>query len=125
MDKRCVGQERRRFQRLEVPLFILYRLETDDAMTMFKAIIRNIGGGGLMFEAEREVSKGDALYLEIYQPSIKYNDLIFLIYGRAKVIWVDRDAEANKYQIGAEFVTIEKDSRDKIVEYVERIEKRW
>lgn len=123
--------ERRKFPRLRIPLLILYRLETDDPFAMFKAISRNMGGQGLMFEIEKPLPIGSRLCLDIYQPSVKYKDLIFLLSAQAKVIWVKKKEDAsrmigaNKYQIGMEFVKIEKEDKDRIIEYVKRIEKGW
>ena len=124
-----IESERRKFPRLGIPLFILYRLETNDPFAMFKAISRNIGGQGLMFETEKPLPVGNTLLLEIYQPAVKYKDLIFLVACQAKVIWINRKENANamagdnKYQIGVEFVKMEKEDKNKIIEYVERIVK--
>ena len=123
--------ERRKFPRLGIPLLILYRLETNDPFAIFKAISRNMGGQGLMFETEKPLPIGSRLCLDIYQPSVKYKDLIFLLSAQAKVIWVKKKEDAsrmigtNKYQIGIEFVKIEKENKDRIIEYVKRIEKGW
>lgn len=123
MVKKYIGIERRKFPRLEIPLFIFYRLETGDSFVMLKAISRNISGQGLMFEIEKPLPIGSMLYLEIYQPSVRYKDLIFLVYVRARAIWVDEEVKDNKYQIGVEFVEVEKEDKAKIMEYVERIKK--
>lgn len=125
MYKKYIGPERRKFPRLKIPLFIFYRLETGDSFAMLKAISRNIGGQGLMFEIEKSIPVGSMLYLEIYQPSVKYKDLIFLVSVRARVIWVNKEAEDKRYQIGVEFVEIEKEDKNRIIEYVERINKGW
>lgn len=131
MGKKYAGSERRQFPRIKIPLFIFYRLETDKPFVMFRAISQNIGGQGLMFETEKHIPMGSKLYLEIYQPSIKYKDLIFLIATKTKAIWVNKKEDVsteegeNKYQIGAEFVEIDKEDRDRVIEYVERMHKGW
>lgn len=125
------GSERRRFPRLEIPLLVLYRPETDDPFVMFKAICRNISGQGLMFEREKPLPIGSRLCLEIYQPSIRYKDLIFLVACQAKVIWVGEKkglamkTGTNKYQIGIEFTKIEEKDRDRIIGYIEKTRKGW
>ena len=129
MVRKYVGPERMKFPRLGIPLFVLYRLETNDPFVMFKAFSRNINGQGLMFETGKPLSIGSRMLLEIYQPSVKYKDLIFLVACLAKVIWINRKEDVNemvgdnKYQIGLEFVKMEKEDKDRIIEYVERIVK--
>lgn len=124
--------ERRKFPRLEIPLLVLYRLETNDPFVIFKTISRNMAGQGLMFETEETLPIGTRLYLEIYQPSVKYKDLLFILSALAKVIWVNKkegvnkeEAGIDKYQIGIEFTDIGKEDRDRIIEYAERIKKCW
>lgn len=131
MDKKYTGPERRRFPRIKIPLFVFYKLETDEPYASFKAISQNIGGQGLMFETEKPIPLGSKLYLEMYQPSLKYKDLMFLIAAKTKVVWVDKKEDVNKeegvnkYQIGVEFVEIEKEDRNRVIEYVERMHKGW
>lgn len=131
MDKKYTGPERRRFPRIKIPLFVFYKLETDEPYVSFKAISQNIGGQGLMFETEKSIPLGSKLYLEMYQPSLKYKDLMFLIAAKTKVVWVDKKEDVNKeegvnkYQIGVEFVEIEKEDRNRVIEYVERMHKGW
>ena len=127
MDKKYVGPERRRFLRIKIPLFIFYRLETDKPFVAFKAIAENIGGQGLMFETEKPIPLRSKLYLEIYQPSVRYKDLLFLIATKTKVIWVNKKKDVstedgeNKYQIGVKFIKIDREDRNKVIEYVERM----
>lgn len=131
MDKKHVGIEKRGFPRIEISLFIFYRLKNEDAFIMHKAISQNISGGGLMFEANKTVPAGSILHLEIYQPSVKYKDLFFLLSVQAKVIWankkegIGKSEGTDKYQIGVEFVEIEKEDRNKIIEYAERVKQGW
>lgn len=129
MAMKYIGPERRKFPRLGIPQLVLYRLETNDPFVMFKTISRNISGQGLMFETDKPLFMGSRLPLEIYQPSVKYKDLIFLVACLAKVIWINRKEGANglagdnKYQIGVEFVKMEEEDKDRIIEHVERIVK--
>ncbi len=129
MMMKYIGPERREFSRLGIPLLVLYRLETNDPFVMFKTISQNISGQGLMFETEKSLSIGSRLLLEIYQPSVKCKDLIFLVTCLAKVIRTNRKKDVNamagdnKYQIGVEFVKMEKEDKNKIIAYVERIVK--
>lgn len=130
MDKKYTGSERRQFPRIKIPLFIFYRLETDKPFAIFKAITQDIGGQGLMFETEKPVPIGSNLYLEIYQPSVRYKDLIFVLSALAKVIWLNKKEDisekekgVNEYQIGIEFIDIQEEGKGKIIEYIERAKK--
>ncbi len=131
MEKKYTGPERRRFPRLEIPLLIFYQLETEDIFVQHKAISRNMGGQGLMFETVKPIPVGSILELEIYQPSVRYKDLFFLVSTQAKVIWMNKKEDVsvkagdNKYQIGVKFVEIEKEDKNRIIEYAERMKKGW
>jgi len=120
------GQERRKFERLENPFFIFYRLKGDHSFGASKAIGENISGGGLMFEMENSVHAGTVLYLEIYLQSNPTEDTIYSTPTKTKVVWVNRkenvskELGSNKYQIGLEFKEIRTEDRERIIEYVER-----
>jgi len=120
------GQERRKFERLENPFFIFYRLKGDHSFGASKAIGENISGGGLMFEKENPVHAGTILYLEIYLQSKPIEDTIYSTPAKAKVVWINRKENAskelgsNKYQTGLEFIEIKTEDRERIIEYVER-----
>ncbi len=120
------GQERRKFQRIENPFFISYRLESDHSFGVCKAIGENISGGGLMFERENSFHTGMVLYLEIYLQSNPSEDTIYSTPAKAKVVWVNRKENVskelgiNKHQIGLEFIEIKTEDRERIIEYAER-----
>ncbi len=120
------GQERRKFQRIENPFFISYRLEGDHSFGVSKAIGENISGGGLMFEKENSFHAGTVLYLEIYLQSNPTEDTIYSTPAKTKVVWVNgkenvsKELGSNKYQIGLEFIEIKTEDRERIIEYVER-----
>lgn len=129
MADEYAGPERRKYQRLESPLFIFSRLEGDNSFKLSKALSKNVSGGGLMFETEDAVHVGSILYLEVYLQSGPNEDMIYSIYAQAKVVWVNRkenvsmDLKSIKYQIGLEFIEIKTEDRERIIEYVERIRK--
>ncbi len=120
------GQEKRKFQRIENPFFFSYRLEGDHRFGISKAIGKNISGGGLMFEKENSFHAGTVLYLEIYLQSNPTGDIIYSTPAKAKVVWVhgkenvSKELGSNKYQIGLEFIEIETEDRERIIEYAER-----
>ncbi|MFH1519632.1 MAG: PilZ domain-containing protein [Candidatus Omnitrophota bacterium] len=123
MEKdKFVSFERRKFLRLEKNLFITYCLESNTSDKV-KAIAKNISGGGLMFETERDIPPGSKLELEIHQPIKHSKDIIFSIATLARVIWSRNikkesfEQGENKYRIGVEFLEIKKEDRQKIASY--------
>ena len=115
--------ERRKFPRLEDNIFILCSLKATHAAE-FKAFTRDICGGGLMFETDRNIPAGSELELEIYQPSDSGKRIIFSVHVIAKVAWtrgIEKDAfeeGENRYQVGVEFSEIKEEDRQRIVNFV-------
>ncbi|MBI1810423.1 MAG: PilZ domain-containing protein [Nitrospirae bacterium] len=115
--------EKRKFQRLKDNIFILGAVKATHA-DEFKAFTRDISGGGLMFETERDIPAGSELELEIYQPSNSRKKIIFSVYAVAKIVWareIEKDSfkdGENKYQIGVEFSEIKEQDRQMIINFV-------
>jgi len=119
-----LGLEKRKFPRLKENMFILCSLPLSSS-DEFKAITCDIGGGGLMFETERNISRESKLELELYQPIICSKNIIFSIPVLAKVVWkkeIEKDnfeQGENRYRIGIEFLEIKEEDRKRITKYVE------
>ncbi|OGW30404.1 MAG: hypothetical protein A2X54_01120 [Nitrospirae bacterium GWF2_44_13] len=115
--------EKRKFPRLTDNIFILGALKANHA-DEFKAFTRDISGGGLMFETDRDIPAGSELELEIYQPSNSGKRIIFSVHVIAKVAWtraIEKDAfeeGENRYQVGVEFSEIKEEDRQRIVNFV-------
>ncbi len=115
--------ERRKFPRVEDNIFILGSLKANHAAG-FKAFTRDISGGGLMFETDRNIPAGSELELEIYQPSNSGKRIIFSVHVIAKVAWIKGIAKdafeegENRYQVGVEFSEIKEEDRQRIVNFV-------
>lgn len=115
--------ERRKFPRVEDNIFILGSLKANHAAE-FKAFTRDISGGGLMFETDRDIPAGSELELEIYQPSGREKEVFFSIHAVAKVAWIKGIAKdtfeegENRYQVGVEFSEIKEEDRQRIVNFV-------
>lgn len=112
--------EKRRYPRLNDNIFISYQ----SGAKVFKAITRNISGGGLMFEAEKKIQAGAVLDMEIYQPANSFKTLIFVTPVSVKVRWIKKikygflETGENEYKIGVEFDNIRSEDRKKIEQYV-------
>ena len=115
--------ERRKFSRLKGNFFILYFLKENPHIKL-KAVIRNVGVGGLMFETEEYITKDSELALQIYQPISHDNNMIFSISVSAKVVWIRKiekdnfEEGENKYKLGVEFLEIKEEDREIIARYV-------
>jgi c-di-GMP-binding flagellar brake protein YcgR len=115
--------ERRKFLRLRDNIFIFGKLKSS-LIAGFKAVTRDISGGGLMFEAERNIPAQSELEMEIYQPMSFDKNIIFSIPVLAKVIWAERIEKAvfekgeNRYRIGIKFLEIKEEDRRRIVKHV-------
>jgi c-di-GMP-binding flagellar brake protein YcgR len=118
--------EKRKFPRLKDNIFILGVLNSTPIFigAEFKAFTRDISGGGLMFDTDRDIPAGSELELEIYQPSNSGKNIIFSVHAAAKVTWtrgIEKDAfeeGENRYQVGVEFSEIKEEDRQRIVNFV-------
>lgn len=124
------GIERRKHTRLDKNRgIVFYRLQGRNNERMLESFINNISVNGLSFGTFEPIKAGDNLECEIYQLIDCQKNIIISICVFTKVIWVNRKEKiskargGDKYQIGAEFVEIEKEDRDRIIEYVERVKK--
>lgn len=115
--------EKRKLPRLKDNVFILGALKANHAAE-FKAFTRDISGGGLMFETDRDIPAGSELELEIYQPSNSEKKIIFSVHAAAKAAWtksIEKDVfeeGENRYQVGVEFSEIKEEDRQRIVNFV-------
>ncbi|MDD1778346.1 MAG: PilZ domain-containing protein [Candidatus Helarchaeota archaeon] len=129
-----VNLERRNFPRIEDTIFIFGNLSSasnnlrTNTTGGFKAFTKNIGGGGLMFEIEKDVVKaGNELELEIYQPVNPDKTVIYSIPVLAKVIWTNKiekehfEIGENKYTVGIGFTVIREQDRQKIIKYMDKL----
>lgn len=117
--------ERRKFPRSKDNIFILCNI-ISSPIEEFKAITKDISGGGVMFETERNISKESKINMEICQPINRDKTMIFCIPALAKVVWVreiDKDnfeSGENKYRVGTEFLEIKEEDKKRIADYIEK-----
>ena len=115
--------EKRKFARLKDNIFILVNLKAEHA-NQFKVFTRDIGGGGLMFETDRDIPVDSELEFEIYQPSGREKEVFFSIHAVAKVAWIKGIAKdsfeegENRHQVGVEFSDIKEEDRQRIIDFV-------
>ncbi|MBI4655091.1 MAG: PilZ domain-containing protein [Nitrospirae bacterium] len=116
--------ERRKSPRLEDNIFV-FNESGFSSTGKFKAVTKNISAGGLMFETEGKIPVEKELKFEIYQPTKSSKDVIFSLPVLAKVIWTKRTEKdnfeqgENRYMIGAKFIEIKEEDRQRIAKYVD------
>jgi len=125
MAKDYRGLEQRKYQRAKKVIFIL--CEPSGTEEPIECIAKNIGAGGLMFEADTPFSIGAKLDIEIYQPTTYDKRKFVSIFASASVVWVKEIEVAkkykgsNRYRLGVQFTRLDQEDRIKIDTYV----KEW
>lgn len=116
--------ERRKSPRLNERIFILYQSIERQGMDMIKGFTENISAGGLMFDTDRPIPRGDVAILEIYQPSPESSGELISIITMAEVRWVapidsiEKYEGMDKFKIGMEFIKPDDNNRKTIAKYV-------
>ena len=106
--------ERRLFVRIPAQLQIFYKIITDKKEKGF--IVKDITSGGLRFYSHKFISKG-----EIIEIKIRIGKPFYLFKAMVKVIWVAADPQNNRYEVGAKFESISRDSLEKLTSYLDSI----
>ena len=116
MGKKYSGPERRKYHRLEEKLPLLY--QTTRQGDVKKTTTKNIGGGGLSFEAEIYVPPTATIEIQVNKPIDDGLKAILPIHANAKVVWI-KHVGTGKYRLGLEFVDIKEKHRAEIIREVE------
>lgn len=106
-------RERRRFNRVQEPLELLYRPSGELAASWHKAILVNISAGGLRFRSDEAVESGTLLELQIQLPGSRQPATI-----RGLVIWTQMPA-AGVTESGVEFSDTDPEKLAEIDDVVE------
>ena len=109
--------EQRRFIRIPQDLPISYEILPNTESK--ESITQDIGQGGIKFFSRKPVPKYSLLKIGI---SLKEESLYFE--AMVRVAWVRPDACSDRYEIGAEFIHLSKQSGRQIDDYINRILKR-
>jgi len=106
------GLERRCMSRSKMSLPVTYELIGDAAHVKYKAVTKDISGSGLRLETDKSLSKGAQFLLEIH---LNDKDSIEAI---GEVIWISTSEEKNMFEVGLQFVKIEPQEREKLINYL-------
>ena len=105
------GSERRRHERIDLNLLIQYRFDTfDEFMSEYAA---DVSEGGMFIETDEPRDVGDMIYLQF-----ALRDGTRLIEGLGRVVRVVPERAGQPGGMGIEFVNMDEDSQDLIVNAV-------
>ena len=117
--KKLFKRERRKFLRVGTYHLLRYlRYGTAGTSYPILSISRNIGGGGLMFVTKDKLGMGDKIELELNFPP--FGEPIKAI---AQVIYITKKERTDNWQVGARFIELGDPTLDRILDYVDYINK--
>lgn len=117
--KRLFKRERRRFLRIGIYHLLRYlRYGTEKGSYPILSISHNISGGGLMFITREKLDMGDKIELELNFPPFGNP-----IKALAQVVYIKRKDSTDKWQVGTRFIELGDPSLDRILDYVDYINK--
>lgn len=103
--------ERRKFVRLKAPIGVTYRpLKKNKKNKPASSLVKNIGGGGILFLVKENLKDGDLLDLKIQIPNLHEP-----IHAVGEVVWVSGS------EVGVRFRDVAAKDLHHILEYVHTI----
>ncbi len=123
--------DKRRYKRLPKKSKLLYKIIefSDKEKALKKAIYKDIGGGGMLFESEEPIEIGTLLKVEFdlqgwqkYYPGFFKFDQTSVsepITVVAQVVRIEELEKDKRYEIGVKFVNIDELYRTGIIEFIE------
>ena len=130
--KKADTKERRSFMRLPKNTRVEYhRLKYPlDYKNIEEATVKNIGGGGLLFESNHIIDVGTILQLDItlqgwhkFRPGflkVHESSISRPVTAIAEVVRVDEIIREKRYEIGVKFVNIYEDDLKGLIEFMEK-----
>ncbi|MBN2120172.1 MAG: PilZ domain-containing protein [Candidatus Omnitrophica bacterium] len=107
-------QERRRFVRIPERLAIAYKILPSDKPAGF--LTKNISQAGLRFFVHDFVKPASLLEVRV-----SFEKVRFSLEAIARVVWVEKEAHSERYEVGVEFATISKKAASQLISYIETI----
>ncbi|MBU1853047.1 MAG: PilZ domain-containing protein [Candidatus Omnitrophica bacterium] len=108
------GLERPCISRSNILLPVTYELIGDAGHIKYKAVTKDISGNGVRLKTDKSLSKGTQFLLRI---ELKGNDKDS-IEAIGEVVWVSTSEEKNMFECGLQFVKIEPQEREKLINYL-------
>ncbi len=125
------SQNKRQYKRMPKKSKLLYKVIefSNKEKALKKAIYKDVGGGGILFETEEPLDIGALLKVEFdlqgwqkYYPGFFKFDQTSVsepITVVAQVVRVEEIERGKKYEIGVKFVNIDELYREGIIEFIE------
>ena len=107
-------EERRRFIRIPESLQITYRQAQQPKSSKF--ITKDISQKGIRFFVHDFVPINSILRIKI-----EIKKMLFSFEAIARVIWIKKEPYSNRYEVGAQFSEIPKDSLSYLIEYIKEM----
>lgn len=118
--KKITLRDRRRYSRVGTYHLLKYlRYGTSISSYPILSISRNIGGGGLMFVTKEKLNIGDKVEIELHFPP--FGNPIKAI---AQIIYIKKKDNTDKWQAGARFIELGDPALDRILDYIDYINKK-
>ena len=110
-----IGEERRRFIRLEVPIEMKYVVEDDPSQMRRHVATKDLSCDGLRFISEQKIVEGAVLDLNLTIPGA--NNPVHI---KGKAVWARKTAseDAAPLEVGVEFMQIEEDNKNTFLKYL-------
>lgn len=125
------NRNKRKYKRMPKQSKLLYKVieYSDKEKSLKKAVYKDVGGGGILFETEEPIEIGTLLKVEFdlqgwqkYYPGFFKFDQTSVsepITVVAQVVRVEELKKGRKYEIGVKFVNIDELYREGIIEFIE------
>jgi c-di-GMP-binding flagellar brake protein YcgR len=111
-----MGEERRRYQRIESNLPLQYKNLRKVGESSTGSLTRDLSAGGVRFRTSEFISLACRLVVEINLPTV--NKPIKAI---SKVAWIKRVPSSDSYELGNQFLEITKEDKSHINTFVNNL----
>lgn len=106
-------KERRRHKRCTVHLPLRYQLK--GTVRYADTLTKDIGGGGAQFITDEFFARNSEILFELMIAETSEP-----VKGKAKIVWLNKVPHNDIYSIGIEFMDIARESRQRIVNFVDK-----
>ncbi len=114
---RNLGENKRRFPRLDSSLPLRYKNLRKSGSSPLGASTKNISEGGVCFNSSEFISLACRLVVEINLPTTPKP-----IKAISKVAWIRKLPNGDQYELGNQFLDMAREDKSQIVEYMKSSE---
>ena len=107
-------KEKRKFVRIPENSQIYYKLVSEKNYQA--SLTKDISQGGIRFFIHEFIPKNSLLEIKIILGKI-----LFTFEALVKVKWIDKEAHGERYEVGAEFVNILEEAKERLTDYINDI----